>query len=100
MARVGRSVEDLDGNDVRARLQEDLVLHLPRAARPGHHVPKRVARAVGNEHRVVLGHRRGIPQEDLDIEDAPDGRYGCKASLAIGEGDASGRRSRRGDRED
>jgi len=75
VARVRRSVEDLDGHDVCARLQEDLVLHLPGALRPGHHVPQRVARAVGYEDHVVLGHRRCISQKDLDVEDAPDGGY-------------------------
>ncbi len=30
-------------------------------------------------------------RSDLDVEDAPDGGYGCEASPSIGEGDASGR---------
>ena len=48
LARVGRSVVDLDGDDIGAGLQEDLVLHRPYAVAPGHHVPQGVARAVGH----------------------------------------------------
>lgn len=99
VARVRRSVEDLDGYHVRARLQEDLVLHLPGALRAGHHVPQSVARAVGYEDHVVLGHRRRVSQVDLDVEDAPDCGYGCNTSFPITEGDAPIRGSRRGDRE-
>src|SRR6266404_6134584 len=71
----GRGVEDLDGDNVCPGLKEDLVLHLPRALRSGHHVTERIARAVGDKDDVVLGHWLGVSQRDLDVEDAADRRY-------------------------
>lgn len=84
-----RGVEDLDGDEMSPRLQEDLVLHLPGAVRPGHHVAQRAARPVGHEDGVVLRHRLRVTHADLDAEDAPGRRYGYDASLRVGELDAS-----------
>src|SRR5260370_8817738 len=86
----GRSVEDLDGDDVGPGLKEDLVLYVPGALRPCHHVAEGVARAVGDQDDVVLGHWLRVSQRDLDVEDAADRRYRGDAALGPAEHDCPG----------
>src|SRR6266480_8007455 len=83
----GRGVEDLDRDREGSRLEEDLVLHLPSAVRPGHHVAEAVAGAVGYQDYVVLGHRLRVSKRYFDVEDAADRRYGRDTALGTREHD-------------